>query len=124
MRALETIAPPVLGSSVWAFDADEFNAAVWFAVPDAWKGRVLEFHADGEAFAFGFGAAITTVAATTDSAVTSNAISAQENCAYVLPNGARVKVDMSLAQGHEADRIAILGITGTANNKLRVTLCN
>lgn len=124
MRNLETIAPPVLGTSVWAFDADEFNAAVWFAVPDAWKGRVLEFHADGEAFAFGFGATITTVAATADSAITSNAISAQGDCAYVLANGQRVKVEMSLTNPVLTSRIAILGVTGTAGNKLRVTLCS
>lgn len=122
-QTLETITPPVLGESVWAFDADDFNVASWVATPAVWRNAILEFHADGEAFAFGFGAAITTVAATTDTTVTSNEVAAQGDCAYVLPNGARVKVDMSRLKGSKGDRLAILGITGTANNKLRVTLC-
>ena len=56
--------------------------------------------------------------------MTSNEVASQEACAYVLPNGGRVKVDMTRLKGASGDRLAILGITGTANNKLRVTLCS
>ena len=120
----EVITPPIVGETVWAFDANEFNAASWIACPAAWANAVLEFHADGETFVFGFGAALTTIAPGTSSTVTSNAVAAQNACAYVLPNGARVKVDMARVPAAKKATLAILGVTGTTDNMLRVTLCD
>lgn len=118
----DTILAPVVGQTTWAFDADDINATTYIAVPDAWKECVLEFHADGEAFAFGFGdATLTGVTPGNASTIASNAISAQGANPYVLASGSRVRVDLRLVHPSQKARLGLLGITGNAANALRVT---
>jgi hypothetical protein len=117
-----SVCPPVVGENVWGFDADDFNGTSWFAVPDSWKESVLEFRASGEAFCFALGdKTLTGVTSANKSTVTSNAVETQGSVCYRLDSGQTIRVDLRRVVASKKARIAILGVTGTAGNILRVT---
>lgn len=114
--------PPVVGVTTWSLDASDINPTTYIAVPDEWKEAVLEFHADGEDFCFVFGdSSLTGVTATNSSTISSNAITAQGSTCYRLADNERVVVDLRRVDAKYKARFAALGVTGTANNELRVT---
>lgn len=118
----DTLPPPVAGQNTWGLDADDVNPATWITVPEAWKNAELEFHADGETFAFTFGGAgLTTVARTAKSTITANAIGAQGSVGYVLSAGQRVRVKLWRVHPDFKVRLAVFALTGTPGNMLRVT---
>lgn len=116
------VTPPVAGQNAWGLDADDVNPATYIAVPDGWLTGILRFHADGEEFLFTFGdGALTTVVAANASTIASNAISAQGSVAFKLESDQYVDVDMGLIDLKYKARFAVLGMTGSAGNILRVT---
>lgn len=121
-RNRTVITAPVAGKNTWALDANDVAPATYIEVPVAWKNSVLEFHADGEDFVFTFGGdSLTTITATGNSTISSNAISAQGTVGYYLANGDRVSVDLTKITEENKTRLAVLALTGTTNNDLRIT---